>query len=179
MGYFLNILFIAIALSMDTFSLSLGLGTYHITKKKSLYLSLMVGLMHFIMPFLGDMLGEKLVSFFSLNSHFLLGCILLFIAINLIIEMFKEKDVSEIHFSFLEVFLFSFGVSIDAFSTGIGLSALTENKVFAMIIFSLVSFMFTFGGLMVGRFASQKLGKKAEWFGVFLLLVLGLSHLCK
>lgn len=47
---FVTVLTIAVALSMDTFSLSLGLGTCNLTKKKSLTLSCIVGVMHFIMP---------------------------------------------------------------------------------------------------------------------------------
>jgi len=87
-----NILLIAVALSMDTFSLSLGLGTYSLEKKKILIISATVGIMHFVMPFLGDIIGEKLVKFFSLNHNFFLGCILLFIAGNLALEMRKKEE---------------------------------------------------------------------------------------
>ena len=73
---FLNVLMIAVALSMDTFSLSLGIGTYNISRKKCLQISMTVGIMHFIMPYLGDMIGDKIVSFFALNSNLFLGCIL-------------------------------------------------------------------------------------------------------
>ena len=61
----LNILLIGIALSMDTFSLSLGVGTYNLEKKKCLTLSLLVGLMHFIMPLLGNVVGDKIMHFFE------------------------------------------------------------------------------------------------------------------
>ena len=80
-----DIFLIAIALSMDTFSLSLGLGTYNVTRKNKITLSLMVGLMHFFMPLLGTIIGSNIMAFFSLNSNLFLGCILIFIAINLII----------------------------------------------------------------------------------------------
>ena len=59
-----SILIIGIALSMDTFSLSLGVGMFDISNKKALRLALIVGLMHFIMPFLGMILGEQLIRFF-------------------------------------------------------------------------------------------------------------------
>ena len=44
---FFSILLIGIALSMDTFSLSLGVGTFNISTKKSLKLALIVGVFHF------------------------------------------------------------------------------------------------------------------------------------
>ena len=46
----ITLFIIAIALSMDTFSLSLGIGTSNITKKRMLIFSIIVGIMHFIMP---------------------------------------------------------------------------------------------------------------------------------
>lgn len=171
-----NILLIAIALSMDTFSLSLGLGTYNLPKKKIITISITVGIMHFLMPFLGDILGGKIVQFFSLNHNFFLGCILLFIAANLLFEMRKEEKIS-LDLSFLGIFLFAFGVSIDAFSTGLGLSAITKNKINAMLVFSVVSFFFTWFGLQVGKIASNRLGKKATILGLILLIYLGLTHI--
>ena len=72
---------------------------------------------------------------------------------------------------------FAFGVSIDAFSTGLGLSAITNTKIVAMTIFSLISFAFTWFGLLVGKKAREKLGKKANIFGLILLVYLGIHHL--
>jgi len=173
-----NILLIAVALSMDTFSLSLGLGTYNLPRKKIISISITVGIMHFLMPFLGDIIGDKIVSFFSLNHNFFLGCILLFIAGNLLLEMKKEEKIS-LDLSFLGILLFAFGVSIDAFSTGLGLSAITNNKILAMLVFSIVSFLFTWLGLQVGKIASERLGKKASILGLVLLIYLGITHLFK
>jgi len=175
----LNLLLIAIALSMDTFSLSLGLGTYNLTKKNILKLSITVAVMHFLMPFLGNLIGDKIVAFFALNSNLFLGIILLFIAANLLIDMLKKEENITFDFSFFGMFIFAFGVSIDAFSTGLALSALTNNKYLAMTIFMLVSFAFTWLGLNIGKFASQKLGSKATILGLFLLIALGIFHICK
>lgn len=169
---------IAIALSMDTFSLSLGLGTYQITKKNCIKLSCIVGFMHFLMPFLGDILGQSIVLFFSMNSNMLLGGILIFIAINLLIGLIKDEKI-EADFSTFGMLLFAFGVSIDAFSTGLGLSAITNNKLLAMIIFSITSLFFTLIGLSIGNYALNRLGKKASIFGFFLLIILGIFHICQ
>lgn len=176
----LNIWLIGIALSMDTFSLSLGIGTYNLPKKKCLTLSILVGIMHFIMPLLGNIVGDKIMNFFEINSNLFLGCILIFIAVNLLIDMVKkEEDEASIDFSLIGMFLFAFGVSIDAFSTGLALSAITKNKLLAMILFSVTSFFFTKLGLNIGKFVSEKLGKKASILGFLLLIGLGIFHICK
>ncbi len=167
---------IAIALSMDTFSLSLGLGTYDINTKNCLKLSFIVGIMHFFMPLLGNILGNTVIAFFAVNSNKLLGGILLFLAVNLFFSMLKNEKI-EADISLLGMFFFAFGVSIDAFSTGLGLNAITDNKILAMSIFSLTSFLFTFGGLLIGKFAREHLGTKAKILGLILLTSLGIYHL--
>ena len=175
----LNILLIGIALSMDTFSLSLGVGTYNLEKKKCLTLSLLVGLMHFIMPLLGNVVGDKIMHFFELNSNLFLGCILLFIAGNLLIDMLKKEEDTTIDLSFFGMLLFALGVSIDAFSSGPALTAITTIKVLAMLIFSITSFTFTYVGLNIGKYVSEKLGNKASILGFLLLVALGIFHICK
>ena len=175
----LNILLIGIALSMDTFSLSLGVGTYNLEKKKCIELSLLVGLMHFIMPLLGNIVGEQIMHFFELNSNLFLGCILLFIAGNLLVGMIKKEEDTNVDLSLVGMLLFAFGVSIDAFSTGLALTAITQNKILAMTLFSLTSFTFTYFGLNIGKYVSKKLGNKASILGFILLLTLGIFHICK
>ncbi len=179
MTNFLRLFFLAVALSMDTFSLSLGIGSLNVSNRQCLKISLTVGIMHFLMPFLGNIIGSQIVSFFQLNSNIFLGCILLFIAINLLIETHRNEEQIDLDFSFFGIFLFSFGVSIDAFSTGLGLSGVTNNHIIAMTIFSIVSFLFTYGGLKLGKYAYHKLGKKANILGILLLLGLGIFHICK
>ena len=87
----LTILIIAIALSMDTLSLSLGIGTGNISKKRCLIFSCLVGIMHFIMPLIGSFIGLKLVELFMLKSNFLLGIILIYLAITMLIEIIKPE----------------------------------------------------------------------------------------
>ena len=179
MTNFFSVLLLAIGLSADTFSMCLGLGTNPIRHKDKIKLSITVGIMHFIMPFIGECLGNQMIQLLALNSTKLVGFILLFIACNLILEMIKKKEINDFEFSLLNILLFSIGVSIDAFSTGLGLAGITSNKILAMTTFSLVSFLFTYLGLYLGSIAYQLLEKKASILGFLLLLIIGVYHLCK
>ena len=172
----LSILLIGIALSMDTFSLSLSLGTFNITNKQALKLSIIVGIMHFFMPILGMLLGEKLISLFELQCDFLLGVILLFIAIQMIIDLIKHEENS-FNLNILGMFLFALGVSLDSFSVGLGIKAITENINLATSIFAICSFIFTFTGILIGKFANKFIGTYASIFGVIILLILGIVHI--
>ena len=172
----LSILLIGIALSMDTFSLSLSLGTFNITNKQALKLSIIVGIMHFFMPILGMLLGEKLISLFELQCDFLLGVILLFIAIQMIIDLIKHEENS-FNLNILGMFLFALGVSLDSFSVGLGIKAITLNINLATSIFAICSFIFTFTGIMIGKFANKFIGTYASIFGVVILFILGIVHI--
>ena len=176
MGQLFSIILIGIALSMDTFSLSLSVGMFNVSNKKALELSLIVGVMHFIMPFIGMILGEKLVQLFELKSGILLGIILIFIAIQMLIDVIKHEE-EKFNLTLMGMFLFALGVSIDSFSVGIGIKAITNSKYLAMSIFSLCSFLFTLGGIIIGRYANKILGTYANIIGIVILLVLGIIHL--
>ena len=172
----ITLFMIAVALSMDTFSLSLGIGTSNISSKRSLLFSIIVGIMHFIMPIFGTLIGTKIVSIFALKSDFLLGIILIYLAITMILEIIHEDDEPK-SMNIFNMFLLAIGVSIDSFSTGLGLSAITNNMLIAVMIFSITSFSFTYIGLLIGKYASHLLGIYATIFGSFLLIIIGLIHL--
>ena len=167
----ITVFMIAIALSMDTFSLSLGIGTYNLAKRKMLIFSSIVGIMHFLMPLIGNFIGIKITSIFTINSNFLLGTILIYLALSMLIDLLKKEE-KEINLKILNMFLFAFGVSIDSFSTGLGLQAITNNMISSVMIFSITSFCFTYLGLLIGKYANYLLGKYTTAFGAILLILI-------
>lgn len=172
----ISILLIGIALSMDTFSLSLSLGAFNMSNKHALKLSFIVGIMHFFMPIIGMMLGEKIVKMFSLKCDIFLGIILIIIAIQMLIDIFRKED-NKLNLSWWGMFLFALGVSLDSFSVGFGINAITDSIVLATSIFAICSFIFTFGGLMIGKFANRHIGIYANIIGITILFVLGIVHI--
>ena len=175
MNELVSLIMLGLSLSMDTFSLSLVLGTMN-KKKRMYYLPFIVGLFHFTLPLIGNMLGIKIIFFLNLTNHFLLGFILIMLAINLCISYFKGESI---HFTFnmLGIFLFSLSVSLDSFSVGLGISALTSKYYLASFVFAICSFTFTYLGLLIGKYSSKYLGKIASLMGIGLLFLLGVYHL--
>ena len=174
----MTILTIAVALSMDTFSLSLGIGTGNITKKQCLLFSIIVGTMHFVMPLIGNIVGNKIVEIFMVKSNFLLGIILIYLSITMFLEIIKPNEKPK-NMKIISMFLLAISVSIDSFSSGIGLCAITSNLFATIFIFSITSFCFTFIGLLIGKYTNRLLGVYANLFGAILLIVIGIFHLCK
>lgn len=167
---------IGIALSMDTFSLSLGIGTFNISSKKALILSIIVGIMHFIMPFIGVILGQSIINLFKINSNFLLGLILIAISFEMLFDLFKKEE-KIFDLSLVGMLLFALGVSLDSFSTGLGLNAITDNIYMAMSIFSVCSFCFTYLGLTFGKYTNRLLGVYSSVIGAFLLIIIGIIYI--
>ena len=178
MSILISLLILGVSLSMDTFSISLSIGTFNVTRKRVLFLCILVGLMHFLMPLIGSYLGNKITTFLQINVNFLLGIILLFIAVEMIIDLLKD-DNHIFELTIFNTFLVSLSVSLDSFSTGLGLSAITNNYILSGIIFSICASSFTFIGYLIGKYSGEKLGIYANLIGIILLIILGLSHIFK
>ncbi len=173
-----SILLIGISLSMDTFSLCLSLGALNSAKNKLYLLPLMVGILHFFMPLLGNIIGKSIISLLSLTTNKILGIILIILAFNIAYHYFKDEEV-EFNLKLWGLFLIALSVSIDSFSVGLGLSAITSKYLLASLIFAICSASFTYLGLTIGKYASNKLGKLANILGIALLLILGIIHMFK
>lgn len=169
----ISILLIAIALSMDTFSVSLSLGTTNINLKKGLIMCLLTGIMHFIMPLGGMIIGNYIFKYSLFNPDFFLGIIFLVLASKMIYDIYYEKE-EIFNLNYLGIFLFSISVSIDAFTTGIGLLAITNKIILATFIFMIVSFIFTLSGLLLGKYINKKIGKISTIIGILILLIMAI-----
>lgn len=169
-------IFLAIGLSMDAFSLALAYGTNKPIKKNIFILSLLVGSFHFIMPNLGNIIGNSILKGFILYGNIITGLVFLFLTIQMLLS-FKEKEEVSTLTSFFEIILFSLAVSVDSFTIGIALSLENNNLIIAGLIFSIISFLFTFSGLILGRFLSEKSGNISKIIGVIILFIFTIRYL--
>ena len=174
----LILLIIGISLSIDAFSVSTCLGMYDISLKKTLKISLTVGLFHFIMPVLGVIVSYQLHKILLINSNIILGLILLLLALQQFIEYINPTK-KEIKINNTGTLLFALGVSLDSFSIGLGMSAITDNLLLASTIFTVCSFSFTFLGLTIGKYINKLLKKNSYLIGTILLTMLAITFLIK
>lgn len=176
MFIFLTVLIVAISLSMDTFSLSLSYGMFNLSKKEILKISMCVGLFHFFMPLLGNIFGEIMLSLLPIKEKVIVGIVFLTISIDIIFSLFKKEDIKPLR-SLFEVIIFSLTVSVDSFSTGIGLGIFNMSEYLVAFIFMIVSLFFTYIGFSLGKKLHNKMEKKAEIIGVILLFSLSLYYI--
>lgn len=170
------VMLIALSLSMDAFSLSLAYGTLNTNKKYKIKLSLVVGIFHFIMPILGSIVGYTIINILPIKPSIIVFMILFLIGIEMIIESFKENSNIK-YLDLIGMLLFSFAVSLDSFTTGLGLDILYKSKLVSIILFSLCSFSFTYLGLNLGEYISNKIGKISTFFGGITLIVIGVIYI--
>lgn len=172
----ITIIIIAVSLSMDAFSLSLAYGTLNLEKKYIKELSTIVGIYHFLMPLLGLTIGKIIIKILPLNTNIIVFIVLTLIGIEMIIDTFKEEEEIKI-MTLKELLLFGLAVSLDSFSVGIGLKAITENEIFAVTIFSISSFIFTYIGLILGKKINNLIGKISTIIGGITLILIGIIYI--
>lgn len=165
------IFLVAISLSMDAFFLSLAYGALKLNKKAVISLSTIVGAYHFIMPLLGMYFGKAI----NLNNKYIVSIIFFIIGINMILDIFKEKEIKPL--SLIYMLLFGLSVSLDSFSVGIGLNYITDSVVLCSIVFSLTSFVFTFLGLLIGKKINELIGDIAILLGGLTIITLGVYYI--
>lgn len=172
----LSIFFVAIALSMDAFSVALSLGTMNISKYKTFSFSLIVGIMHFFMSLFGFLLGKEILSIFNFNPKVILAIIFFYLATVMLFD--KEKKMPNLT-NLFGIFILAFSVSIDSFTVGIGLKGLTENYFLSFLLFSVFSFSFTSIGLIIGKYTVSLLKDKATYIGIIILYLLSIVNFCQ
>ena len=174
----LILLMIGISLSIDAFSVSTCIGIYNLKLKKIFNTSLTVGIFHFFMPILGVVLSKIISNIILLNSNLILGIILILLSLQLFIEYLKPST-KEFNLNKIGIMLFAFGVSLDSFSVGLGLRAITNNLLLASTTFTVCSFSFTFLGLTLGKYINKLFKKYSYLVGTMILFLLGITFLYK
>ena len=93
----------------------------------------------------------------------------------MIISNVKEKD-NKVIISLIGFLVFGFSVSIDSFTTGIGLNVINSNYLEVSLIFSIVSGSFTYFGLILGNRLKFYFGRLAASVGGIVLIMLGIYY---
>lgn len=184
-----SILFLALALSMDTFAVALSIGVCKgmLTKANKFRYLTIIALFHFIMPVIGWALGDSLHSVVSKFDHWLAFGLLSFLGIKMIIEgLSKCQEAVDVckYTSLRNALMFGIALSIDAVIAGFSFGMTTIhiidgtkliNIIFCSAIIGIMAFFITWIGLKLGHFSGNKLGKHSEVVGGSVLILLGLK----
>ena len=168
----------AVALSMDAFSVGLGMGMYRLRLKHITLIGVTIGFFHMMMPLFGMVIGKLLSVHFGKAATIVGGLLLLFLGIEMIRSSFHSKrDRQQIAPFGVGLFFFSLSVSLDSFSVGLSLGIFGARVVVTLILFGIASTVLTWLGLLLGRKFRSLLGNYSEAFGGCILFAFGLKLL--
>ncbi len=173
-----NVFLIAFSLSLDAFALAASYGLLGISKKKALFTATTVGIFHFLMPYVGSLLGNFLFDYVYIKPKIIVFLVFFCLSINMFISFF-DKDKKTNYLNLIEIILFAFSVSIDSFSVGLTLNYIASKLLLSLITFSIISFSMTVIGFILGKYAGNALKKYSYLIGGALLLFYSLLVLTK
>ena len=176
----LEVIILAIALSMDAFAVSVGLGSKNAKNTKTLALlaSIYFGLFQGLMPLIGYFGGKGVIGWVESYTHWIAFFLLLLIGGKMIYEsMYEgiEEDIAQITHKVLLVL--AIATSIDAIAAGFTLNLLEVNPLIACGIIGATTFLFSWSGVFVGVKSGVWLESKAELLGGVILIAIGFKIL--
>jgi putative Mn2+ efflux pump MntP len=176
----IEVIILAVALSMDAFAVSIGLGSKKKTKPTSLAImsGLYFGAFQALMPLIGYLGGKGLLGWIESFAPWLAFGLLSLIGGKMIYESFSEgieEDITKVTHRIM--LTLAIATSIDAMAAGFTLTLLTVNPLLACFLFGVFTFMFSFAGVFVGWQSGTRLESKAELLGGVILVLIGLKVL--
>lgn len=176
---FISIIFLAVGLAMDAFSVSITRGlTLKCNIKHALVIALFFGGFQALMPVVGWFSGIQLQSIFSALAPWIAFLLLLGIGLKMIYESIytKEEDVSRV-FSLKEILILSVATSIDAFAVGVTFAILNTSIVIPVVAIGLITFILSFIGVYIGKNVGHLFENKIEILGGLILIAIGFKIL--
>ena len=175
-----EVLILAVALSMDAFAVSIGLGSKHITKTKSLAVmaAIYFGVFQAVMPLIGFFGGKGVLGGLEDYAHWVAFLLLALIGGKMIYESFTEgveEDIARITHKIMLVL--AIATSIDAMAAGFTLTLIDVNAYAACAVIGATTFLFSWLGVFVGAKSGTWLESKAELVGGVVLLLIGFKVL--
>lgn len=177
----LTIFFIALALAMDAFAVSIasGIAIKSLRIRHALTIAAWFGVFQALMPLVGWFSGIRLRGVINNIDHWVVFLLLFFIGCKMIYESFRIDSVSkrsnplDIHV----LFVLSIATSLDAFAMGISFAILHIAIITPILIIGIVTFLVSFAGVWIGDRGRHFFEKKMEMAAGIILIAIGVKVL--
>jgi len=150
-----SIVIIAIALSMDSFAVSIsnGIGIKNLNFKQALVVALSLAFFQGLMPYLGYLSGKSFDTMIREVDHWVAFALLAFIGIKMIIEGFQtnQNTCEPMPIKPGRIVMQSIATSIDAFAVGISFALIKIDIFHSVLIIGITTFLFSMTGLRMGK----------------------------
>ncbi|MBD3668409.1 MAG: manganese efflux pump [Kangiella sp.] len=174
----LEVIILALALSMDAFAVSIGLGSKPVANHRKLAVQAAVyfGLFQGLMPLIGYLGGKGLLGWIEVYAPWIAFLLLLFIGGKMIFEAFSEGIEDDIAQITQRVMLtLAIATSIDAMAAGFALNLLDANPFVACGIIGVITMLMSAIGVFIGKRSGTWLESKAELLGGVILILIAIK----
>lgn len=179
MGIF-EILITSVGLSMDACAVAVckGLSMNKLSNKKGMIIALYFGIFQGLMPLIGYLLGMSFQNLITSIDHWIAFVSLGLIGFNMLSEgISSEGENVNDKVDFKTMFPLAIATSIDALAVGITFAFLKVNILIAVISISIITFVLSFVGVIIGNKFGSKFQNKAQILGGIILMLMGLKIL--
>lgn len=176
---YLEIFFLALALSIDACVVSFSYGLCFNTQrlKYALQLATFTGMFQGLMPLFAYYLTAFVKSYISPYAKMIVFIIFMFLGVKFIKEAFDTKKSCPAQIGLCCLILIGIATSIDAFSAGITLSLYGNKIIKPAILIFLITFINSFLGFNLGGMLKKFPTKILEVFAGLILVVLAIKVL--
>lgn len=183
----IELLLIAVGLSMDAFAVSIGngLSMKKESPKAALAIAFSFGLFQALMPTLGYFLGTAFEKVIREFDHYIALIFLGFIGGKMIYDGIKELKAKKksgepeekgFKLSLGTLLIQAVATSIDALIVGVSFAALPDVNIWAAVtLIGIITFSISLTGVFFGKKFGSLLGSRAEIFGGIILVAIGLK----
>ncbi len=187
----IELLFLAVGLSMDAFAVSIckGLAMKKIDLKKAAICGIWFGGFQALMPMIGYLLGSQFAGYVTSFTPWIAFILLSLIGGHMIKEALskEEEQCLCVKLDVKTMFVMAVATSIDALAVGVTFACVPVqvittwstllNTVLAVGMIGIITFILSCFGVKVGNVFGTKYEKKAEFAGGIILICLGLKIL--
>lgn len=183
----LELLLIAVGLSMDAFAVSVckGLATQQLRWRHYLIIGAWFGGFQALMPSIGYLLGSTFESYITAVDHWVAFFLLCLIGGSMVKEALSkdgEAGADNSSFAFRNMLLLAVATSIDALAVGVTFALLPGVSIVAAVSFiGATTFLLSAAGLKAGNVFGLRYKSRAELTGGIILILMGgkilLEHL--
>ena len=181
---FVELLLLAVGLSMDAFAVSIckGLAMKRATLKAELTCGLWFGGFQALMPLIGFFLGNLFAGAIEAVDHWVACLLLVIIGVNMLKEAFGQEEECDscgsADLGVKTMFVMAVATSIDALAVGISLAMAGDvNILLSVILIGICTCGLSMAGVKIGSIFGSRFEKKAQLAGGIILILLGFKIL--
>lgn len=176
---FVEVLLIAVGLSMDAFAVSVGASVRRMAPRATFRLSFHFGLFQCLMPIAGWLLGTEIARLVAASAGRLAWALLTFVGGHMVYAGLRGGEESHAidPSRGMTLVMLSVATSIDAFAVGFSLAMLHVSIWYPAVVIGLVTGTLSLAGIRLGARLGKGIGRPIEIAGGTLLIGIGLRIL--